>query len=62
MLFTFLLALALLLVLAVLAVGVISMARGGEFNQKYSNKLMQARVAAQAAAVVLLLIAFAVSD
>ena len=62
MLFTFLLALALLLVLAVLAVGVISMARGGEFNQKYGNKLMQARVAAQAAAVVLLLIAFAVSD
>lgn len=62
MLFTILLALALLLVLGVLAVGVISMARGGEFNQKYGNKLMQARVAAQAAAVVLLLIAFAVSD
>jgi hypothetical protein len=62
MLFTFLLAFALLLVLGVLAVGVISMARGGEFNQKYGNKLMQARVAAQALAVLLLFLAFAVSD
>jgi hypothetical protein len=62
MLFTILLALALLLVLAVLAVGVISMARGGEFNQKYGNKLMQARIAAQALAVLLLFIAYLVSD
>lgn len=62
MLFTILMATALLLVLAVLAVGIISMARGGEFNQKYGNKLMRARIAAQALAVLLLLIAFATSD
>lgn len=62
MLFTFLLAFALLLVLGVLAMGVISMARGGEFNQKYGNKLMQARIAAQALAVLLLFLAFAFSD
>ena len=62
MLFTILIALALLLVLAVLATGVISMARGGEFNQKYGNRLMQARIAAQAVAVLLLFLAFAVSD
>ena len=32
----------------VLIVGVIIMGRGGQLNKKYSNKLMQARVAAQA--------------
>jgi len=59
---TILIAIALLLVLAALFTGVISMARGGEFNEKYGNKLMQARVAAQAVAVLLLLVAFATSD
>lgn len=62
MMFPILIGLALFLVLAVLATGVISMARGGEFNEKYGNKLMQARVAAQAIAVLLLLLAFVVGD
>jgi len=62
MMFPILIGLALFLVLAVLATGVISMARGGEFNEKYGNKLMQARVAAQAIAVLLLLLAFMVGD
>ena len=44
---------ALAAVLAVLAVGVVAMLRGGDFNRKYGNKLMRARVAAQALAIAL---------
>ncbi len=47
-------------VLIVLAVGVVSMLRGGSFNRRYGNQLMRARVALQAGALllfVLLLIA-----
>lgn len=43
---------------AVLVTGIVLMARGGEANRKYGNKLMVARVALQGAAlgmVVLLL-------
>ena len=39
--------------LGVVLVGVFSMARGGEFNRRYSNKLMRARVALQFIALVL---------
>ncbi len=39
---------------AVLFVGVISMARGGKFHDKYSNKLMRMRVGLQALAIALL--------
>jgi hypothetical protein len=35
---------------------VIAMARGGEFNRKYGNKLMRARVALQGLAIVLFLL------
>jgi len=38
----------------VLIAGVIAMLRGGEFNRKYGNKLMRARVAAQAFVIALL--------
>ena len=44
---------ALVAVLAVLGVGVFAMLRGGDFNRKYGNKLMRARVAAQALAIAL---------
>jgi preprotein translocase subunit SecG len=44
----------LVVVIAVLLVGVFSMARGGAFNAKYANKLMRARVALQALAIVVL--------
>ncbi|MEM8755627.1 MAG: twin transmembrane helix small protein [Pseudomonadota bacterium] len=44
-------------VLAVLAVGIFSFAKGGEFNRKYSNKIMRLRIATQAIAVVLILAA-----
>jgi hypothetical protein len=46
---------ALVATLAVLAVGIVVMLRGGEINRKYGNKLMRARVALQAIAVALVL-------
>jgi hypothetical protein len=55
-LLTVMLMVAMLATLAVLAVGLAGFFHGGEFNRKYGNKLMQARVALQAVAVVLLLI------
>lgn len=50
--------LAMVAVLAVLFLGLFSMARGGEFNRKYGNKLMRLRVAAQALVILLLAILF----
>jgi hypothetical protein len=38
-------------VLAVLLLGIFSMAKGGDFNKKYGNKLMRARVILQAVAL-----------
>jgi len=43
-------------VLIVLFIGIISMLKGGEFNKRWSNKLMRARVFLQALAIVLILI------
>jgi hypothetical protein len=54
-LLTTLLLIAMLATLGALAVGLAGFFHGGEFNRKYSNKLMQARVALQAIAVFLLL-------
>jgi hypothetical protein len=56
--FSVLLGLTLVAVVAVLATGLASFVAGGEFNRKYANKLMRARVAAQALAVALLLLLF----
>lgn len=42
---------AMLLTLAVLATGMVSMIKGGEFNAKYGNKLMRARVIMQGIAL-----------
>jgi hypothetical protein len=52
------LGLAMLSVLAVLVLGLISMIKGGEFNKKYGNKLMQARVGLQGLALALLALAY----
>ncbi|MFC4348896.1 twin transmembrane helix small protein [Kordiimonas lipolytica] len=41
-----------LITLFILFAGFGSMAKGGDFNKKYGNKLMQARVGAQALAIV----------
>ena len=43
-------------VMLVLIVGVIAMARGGEFNRKYGQKMMRWRVGLQALAVGLILL------
>lgn len=48
-----LLVVAMIATLGVLLVGVFSMARGGEFNRRYSNKLMRYRIVCQAVALVL---------
>ena len=48
-----LLILTMLAVLGVLGVGLVAMARGGEFSQKYGNRLMWWRVRLQLLAVVL---------
>lgn len=54
--FGYLVPVLLVAVLGVLIVGVLGMVRGGEFNRKYGNKLMRARVALQFMAVMLLLV------
>lgn len=43
---------AMLAVLAVWLGGIVSMTKGGEFNEKYGNKLMQARVYFQGLALL----------
>ena len=43
-------------VLLVLFIGIISMLRGGDFNKRWSNKLMRARVVLQGVAIVLILL------
>jgi hypothetical protein len=45
-----------LLVLAILGIGIGGFARGGEFNRKHGNRMMRYRIAAQALAVVLILL------
>lgn len=47
----------LIAVVSVLFVGVFAMSRGGEFNRKWGNKLMQLRVLLQFAAVIAILLA-----
>ena len=52
--FSYLIPAALLAVATVLAVGIYSLFRGGEFGRSYSNKLMRLRVVTQAIAVAIL--------
>ncbi|MCB1531436.1 MAG: twin transmembrane helix small protein [Alphaproteobacteria bacterium] len=49
-------------VVGVLALGLFSMAKGGEFNKKYGNKLMQARVMLQGLAIAMLALAYFTSQ
>ena len=53
--FFYVVAFAVLLVMAILLFGLGSFTKGGDFNKKYANKIMRARIAAQAVAVVLIL-------
>ncbi len=41
------------LTLGILATGLIAMARGGEFNERWGNKLMRYRIVAQAFALAM---------
>ena len=52
-----LLIIAMLATLGVLFAGLFTMARGGEFNRKYGNKLMRWRVVLQGSAIVLFVLA-----
>jgi len=51
---TVLLVLTLLGVVGTLVTGIYGMTKGGDFNQKYGNKLMRARVILQGVALLLL--------
>lgn len=55
--FFILLIAAMFLTLAALAVGVVSMVKGGEFNRKHGNRLMRTRVTLQGVALVLFALA-----
>ena len=57
-LFSALLIVGLIALVGVLLLGVFSMARGGEFNAKYSNKMMRLRVILQFALVAVILLMF----
>ncbi len=56
------LGLSLLSVLGVLTLGLYAMAKGGEFNEKYANKLMRLRVALQGLAILLLALSYVLSQ
>lgn len=43
-------------VVLILAIGIGGYAKGGKFNQKYGNKMMQLRIVAQAIAIALILL------
>ncbi len=55
--FIVLVPLALTAVAITLGVGIYSMFRGGEFSLKWSNKLMRLRVALQAVAILIIVLA-----
>ena len=44
---------AMLVTVGILFAGIIGMARGGEFNQKWGNRLMRYRIVAQFIALVM---------
>lgn len=48
---------AMLATLAVLGIGLVSFIKGGEFNAKYGNKLMRARVIIQGVALAMFALA-----
>lgn len=53
-------AVACLAVLVILMIGIGGFAKGGDFNKKHANRIMRYRIAAQALAVVVILIFVAV--
>ena len=55
--FSYLLPISLAAVTITLFVGLYALFRGGDFGRSYSNKLMRLRVALQAVAIVILVLA-----
>ena len=55
--FIIMMVLAMLATISVLVIGIFGMVKGGEFNQKYGNKLMNLRVLLQAVALLFLALA-----
>jgi formate-dependent nitrite reductase membrane component NrfD len=53
----FLMVVAMVITLGIVFTGVFAMARGGEFNNKWANKLMRARVVMQLVALIMFVIA-----
>ena len=56
MLLPYMIMIVLFAVLVVLFVGIISMLKGGDFNKRWGNKLMRARVFLQGLAIMLILL------
>ncbi len=54
--FPFIIITVLIAVLIVLLIGIIAMLKGGDFNKRWGNKLMRARVGLQGLAVILILL------
>ena len=54
-LYYLLIPISLLAVLAVLGTGLYAMFKGGDFNRKYSNKLMRLRITLQFIAIVIIM-------
>lgn len=52
----FVVAIAVLVVVAILMFGIGGFARGGDFNRKHANRVMRYRIYAQAVAVALILL------
>ncbi|MGO4914249.1 twin transmembrane helix small protein [Pseudogemmobacter sp. W21_MBD1_M6] len=51
-----LVAVSVLVVVGILMFGIGTFAKGGEFNKKHANKIMRYRIAAQAVAVIVILL------
>jgi xanthine/uracil permease len=47
---------AMIAAIGALLLGVFSMAKGGEFNRRYGNKLMRLRIALQGLAILLFIV------
>lgn len=52
----YIVAAACLSVLVILVIGIGGYGKGGDFNRKHANKIMRLRIAAQAAAIVLIML------
>ena len=61
-LYYLLIPISLLAVLSVLGTGLYAMFKGGDFNRKYSNKLMRLRITLQFIAIVIIMSALYFSN